>query len=86
MVVRISMIHVCTLIQELRFDFLKRLVFKLRRCYGHSAVVYWYLLVRLWVELFVSKGLMQVGTAVCKNASTWSKCNKNDSKIKIKIK
>ena len=54
------------------------------RCYGYSVVVYWHLLVRLWVELFVSKGLIQVETAVGKKASTWGKGNKDDNIIKIK--
>ena len=80
----IPIIHVCILIQELYFDFLKKLVFTPLRCYGLSVVVYWYLLVRLWcVKLFVSKGLIQVETAVSKKVSTWDKCNKNDKKIII---
>ena len=44
-----------------------------------------YLLVMLWVELFVSKDLIQVETAVSKKASAGGKCSKNDNKIKIKI-
>ena len=62
----------------------KKLVFTPPRCYGLSVVVYWYLLVRLWEELFVSKGLIQLVTVASKKA-TLSKCNKNGNKIKIKI-
>ena len=35
--------------------FLKKIVFTPLICYGLSDVVYWYLLVRLLVELFISK-------------------------------
>ena len=52
--VNISVIHVCILIQELCCFFLK-IVFTPLICYGLSDLVYWYLLVRLWVELFISK-------------------------------
>ena len=72
-------------IQELGFDFVKKPVFTPLTCYGISVVVYWYVLVRLWVELFVSKGLIQAETAVSKKASTWSKNNKNDNKENIEL-
>ena len=40
---------------------------------------------RLWVELFVSQGLIQAETTVGKKTSTWSKGNKDGNKIKIKL-
>ena len=57
--VNISIIHICIVFQ-------KNLVFTPLRCYGISFAVYWYLLVRLWVELFVLKNMIQDKTAVSK--------------------
>ena len=81
--VDISIIHVCILIQRLCLEFFKNLVFTLLRSYGISVIVYWCLLVRLWVELFASKRLVQVKTVVHKKANKKKKrkCNKNDNKV-----
>ena len=46
--------------------FLKKLHSTPLRCYEVSVLVYWYLFVRLWVELFISKGLVQIETTVSK--------------------
>ena len=46
--------------------FFKKLHFTPLRCYEVSVLVYWYLFVRLWVELFISKGLVQTETTVSK--------------------
>ena len=62
-----------------------QLVFAPCRRYGVSVAVLWYILVRLLVELFVSSGQIQADIAVSRKASTWSKGNKNDNKIKIKL-
>ena len=55
------------------------------RSYALSVAVWWYVLVRLWVELFVSQILIQVETTVSRKASTWSKGNKDGNKTKIKL-
>ena len=73
--VDISIIHVCILIQRLCLEFFKNLVFTLLRSYGISVIVYWCLLVRLWVELFASKRLVQVKTVVHKKANKKKKEN-----------
>ena len=66
------------------FWFFLKLVFTSLSCYGLSVVLFWYLFVRLWVELFVSKGLIQVETTVTKKALTLRNCNKNETKnVKI---
>ena len=54
-----------------------QLVFAPRRIYERSVAVLWYILVRLWVELFVSQGLIQAETTVSTKASTWNKGNKD---------
>ena len=60
-----------------------QLVFALFRRYGLSVPVWWYILVRLWVKLFVSQGLIQAAMAVSRKASTWS--YKYGNKMKIKL-
>ena len=52
--VEISIINVCILIHEQCFDFFKKFV---------RDIVYWYILIRFWMELFVSKGLLPVEPA-----------------------
>ena len=66
--VDISIIHIYILTQELSFDFLRKNVFTPFRFSGLSVIVYWHLLVKMWVELFVSKDLGQVETVVSKKA------------------
>ena len=62
-----------------------QLVFAPCKHYGLSVAVWWYILVRLWGELFVSQGLIQAETTVSKRSSTWSKGNKDGNKTKIKF-
>ena len=83
--VHISIIHICIIIsvywlfkQKLFSQHLDKMDLQLQ--YAGR-----YLLVMLWVELFVSKDLIQVETTVSKKASAWGKCSKNDNKMKIKI-
>ena len=45
------------------------LAFGTSRQYGLSFAGWWYILVRLWVELFVSQGLIQTETTVSRKAS-----------------
>ena len=40
---------------------------------------------RLWVELFVSQGLVVAETTVNRKVSTWSEGNKDDNKIKLEL-
>ena len=49
-----------------------KLVFTPHKHYGLSVAVWWYIAVKLWVELFVSKGLIQAETTVSRKTSTWS--------------
>lgn len=81
-----SIIHVFILIQkiqiQIRLNFLKKkLIFTPVRCYRLLVLVYWYLLMRILVEPFVSERLIQSETAT----KMGKKDNKNYSKIKIKI-
>ena len=39
-----------------------------RKCYGLSVAVWWYIFVRLWLELFVSQGLILGETAASRKA------------------
>ena len=59
------------------------LVFAPLRLYGLSVAVWWYILVILLVELFVSQGLIKVETTVNRKASIWSKGNKDGNKMKL---
>ena len=63
-----------------------QLVFAPRRRYGLSVAVLWYILVRPCQELFVSQDLIEAETTVSRKLTTWSKCNKDENKTKIKIK
>ena len=63
-----------------------KLVLKPRRHYGISVGVKWYILVRLWVKVFVSQGLIQAETKVSRRASTRNKDNKGNNILKIKLK
>ena len=81
-----SIIHVFILIQkiqiQIRLNFLKKnLIFTPVRCYRLLVLVYWYLLIRILVESFVSERLIQSETVT----KMGKKDNKNYSKIKIKI-
>ena len=84
-----SIIHVFILIQKvqiqirlIRLNFLKKkLIFTPVRCYRLSVLVYWYLLLKILVESFVSERLIQSETVT----KMGKKDNKNYSKIKIKI-
>ena len=60
-------------------------LFAPRRRYGVSGAVWWYILVRLWVELFVSQGLIKAETTVSRKISSWSKGNEDRNKTKIKL-
>ena len=59
----------------------KKLIFTPVRCYRLSVLVYWYLLLRILVESFVSERLIQSETVT----KMGKEDNKNYSKIKIKI-
>ena len=63
-----------------------QLIFWSHRQYRLSGAVWWYFLVRLWVKLLVSKGLIQAFRMICCNIpsfcskiSTWSKDNKDSN-------
>ena len=53
--------------------------------HGLSVAVWWYILVRFWVKLFLSQGLIQVVTTVNRKAATQSKGHKDGNKVKIKL-
>ena len=68
-----------------------QLIFATHRRYRPSVAVWWYILVRLWAELFISQGLMQAffglfdgHILICCNipcfswkTTTWSKGNRD---------
>ena len=60
-------------------------VFAPCRHYGLSVAVWWYVLVRFLVKLFLSQGLIQVVTTVNRKAATQSKGHKDGNKVKIKL-
>lgn len=68
--VEISIIYVCILIQELCLDCFKKNVFSQLKDVTNFQL---------------DKRLIKVETAISKKASTFSKCNKNDNKIIIKV-
>ena len=57
-----------------------QLVFVPRRCYGLSVTLWWYILARLLIKLFVSQCLIQAQTTVSRKPSILSKGNKHDKK------
>ena len=62
-----------------------QLVFESRSYYGLSVAAWWCILLRFWVELFVSQGLIEIETTASRKASNWSEDNKDGNKIKIKL-
>ena len=62
-----------------------QVLFAPRTRYGVSGALWWYILVRLWAELFVSQVLIKAETTVSRKISSWSKGNEDRNKTKIKL-
>ena len=60
-------------------------IFALHRRHVLAVAVWWYILVRFWVELFLSQDLMEAATTVSGKASTRGKSYKHNNKIKLKL-